>query len=208
MNFILLSLIEFKIKAFSKKYYSPNWVDYPYIYSNISLLHLILLNYSIYITKIIEINVVFIPSSILRLTLLRGMILGTQGTILSANLALERKSVVHIGGGLHHAHFKGGSGFCTYNDIGLACKYLLDFHSSRVEKILIIDLDAHQGNGHERDKELLGDHLIIADMYNPNIFPHDNYAKKFINYSREVTRETNSREYLLILEELLHNIEK
>ena len=42
--------------------------------------------------------------------------------------------------------------------------------------VMIIDLDAHQGNGHERD--FLGDekNTYIVDMYNPRIYPHDTLA--------------------------------
>ena len=90
----------------------PNFVDYPFLYSNVSLLHLMLINYSAYISKLVEINVAFIPSTILRIKALRGFLLGTQGTISAVDLALYSKHIIHIGGGFHHAHFKGGSGFC------------------------------------------------------------------------------------------------
>ena len=142
------------------------------------------------------------------MVLLKGFLLATQGTLISANMAIKRKKVIHVGGGLHHAHFKGGSGFCVYNDIGLACKYLLDYYPSVVKKILIIDLDAHQGNGHERDKEILGNSLIIADIYNSFIFPRDEYAKKFIDYERLVSGKNSSSEYLEKLDSLLQEIEE
>jgi histone deacetylase 11 len=127
---------------------------------------------------------------------------------MSANMAMRRKRVIHVGGGLHHAHFKGGSGFCCYNDIGLACKYLLDYYPNKVKKILIIDLDAHQGNGHERDKEILGDSLIIADMYNPRIFPNDNHAKKFIDFQKLLYSEDSSKDYLTKLREMINEIDE
>lgn len=193
---------------FQGKYYSPDFVDYSYIYKHVSLLHLILLNYSFYISKIVEIPLIFLPSSIIRIVLLRGFLLATQGSILSANMAIKRKKMIHVGGGLHHAHFKGGSGFCIYNDIGLACKYLLDYHSDKVKKILIIDLDAHQGNGHERDKEILGDSIIIADVYNPYIFPRDEYAKQFIDFSRTVSNADNSQEYIQKVSSMLDEIKE
>jgi len=42
---------------------------------------------------------------------------------------------------------------------------------------MIVDLDAHQGNGHERD--FIGnENVFIVDFYNPGIFPRDEYAKK------------------------------
>ncbi len=49
-------------------------------------------------------------------------------------------------------------------------------HMENVAKVMIIDLDAHQGNGHERD--FLGDERVyILDMYNKWIYPNDRYAK-------------------------------
>lgn len=190
------------------RYYSPGSIDYPFIYSHVSLLHLILLNYSCYVSKIIEMHVWYVPNSILRIALLQGFLLATQGTIKSADMAMKRKKVIHIGGGLHHANFNGGEGFCTYNDIGLACKYLLDNYGEKIKKILIIDLDAHQGNGHERDKEILGDSLVIADIYNPFVYPKDDYAKKFIDFCQEVSIKDSSRDYLIKLDDMLQDIEK
>ncbi len=49
-------------------------------------------------------------------------------------------------------------------------------HMENVAKVMIVDLDAHQGNGHERD--FLGDERVyILDMYNKWIYPNDRYAK-------------------------------
>jgi acetoin utilization protein AcuC len=55
------------------------------------------------------------------------------------------KKVVSIGGGMHHAKESYGEGFCIYNDVAYAARYLLDTY--RLEKILILDTDAHAGNG-------------------------------------------------------------
>lgn len=139
--------------------------------------------------------------------MLRGFLLANQGTIYSTQMALIRGTSIHIGGGFHHAHSKGGSGFCVYNDIGIASQYLTSFFPE-IKKILVLDLDAHQGNGHERDKEYLKDKLVIADIYNPNIYPMDTHAKKFIDFSRHVKRSTSSTNYLRILEEILEDIEE
>ncbi|MCS7163631.1 MAG: histone deacetylase [Thermodesulfovibrio sp.] len=55
------------------------------------------------------------------------------------------KKVISIGGGLHHAKPSYGEGFCVYNDIAFGAKYLIEKYSLR--KILILDTDAHGGNG-------------------------------------------------------------
>lgn len=53
--------------------------------------------------------------------------------------------VVCLGGGMHHAMPNWGEGFCLYNDVAFAGKYLLEKHG--LQRILILDTDAHAGNG-------------------------------------------------------------
>jgi acetoin utilization deacetylase AcuC-like enzyme len=69
----------------------------------------------------------------------------TQGTIDCALFALEHGCALNIAGGTHHAFAERGEGFCLLNDMAIASNYLL--HKKLVNKILIIDLDVHQGNG-------------------------------------------------------------
>jgi acetoin utilization protein AcuC len=57
----------------------------------------------------------------------------------------EYKKVVCIGGNMHHAKPNYGEGFCIYNDNAFAARYLIEKHG--LERILILDTDAHQGNG-------------------------------------------------------------
>jgi acetoin utilization protein AcuC len=57
----------------------------------------------------------------------------------------EYGKVISIGGGLHHAKPNNGEGFCIYNDVAFCGKYLSQQHG--YSKILIIDTDAHAGNG-------------------------------------------------------------
>jgi len=66
---------------------------------------------------------------------------------LAADLIQEDKfrTVVSIGGGMHHAKEAYGEGFCIYNDVAFAARYLRDTH--KLERILILDTDAHAGNG-------------------------------------------------------------
>ena len=68
-----------------------------------------------------------------------------QGTVQCALFALEYGIAMNIAGGTHHAYAFRGEGFCLMNDIALAANYLL--RKGLAEKILIIDLDVHQGNG-------------------------------------------------------------
>lgn len=68
-----------------------------------------------------------------------------QGTILGAEKAFETKVAFNIAGGTHHAYSNRGEAFCLLNDQAIAAQYLLD--KKLAKKILIIDLDVHQGNG-------------------------------------------------------------
>jgi acetoin utilization deacetylase AcuC-like enzyme len=68
-----------------------------------------------------------------------------QGTIDCARFAMQYGVALNIAGGTHHSFTYKGEGFCVLNDIGIAANYLLD--QGLAQKILIIDLDVHQGNG-------------------------------------------------------------
>jgi acetoin utilization deacetylase AcuC-like enzyme len=67
------------------------------------------------------------------------------GTLQAAGYALEFGIAMNIAGGTHHAYADRGEGFCLLNDIAIAAKYLLD--EELRQKILVVDLDVHQGNG-------------------------------------------------------------
>ena len=68
-----------------------------------------------------------------------------QGTIIGAQKSFETKVSFNIAGGTHHAYSTHGEAFCLLNDQAIASQYLLD--NNLAKKILIIDLDVHQGNG-------------------------------------------------------------
>lgn len=67
------------------------------------------------------------------------------GTILTAELALQHGLACSTAGGTHHAYYDFGSGFCIFNDLVIAARHLLK--QAQVRRILIIDLDVHQGDG-------------------------------------------------------------
>jgi acetoin utilization deacetylase AcuC-like enzyme len=68
-----------------------------------------------------------------------------SGTVQAAMFALKHGIAMNIAGGTHHAFTDKGEGFCLLNDIAVASNYLLKH--SKAAKILVIDLDVHQGNG-------------------------------------------------------------
>ena len=57
----------------------------------------------------------------------------------------EQSQIAHTFGGFHHAGRDYGEGFCHYNDVAIAAKYLAE--KKNLDRILIVDTDAHQGNG-------------------------------------------------------------
>jgi acetoin utilization deacetylase AcuC-like enzyme len=69
----------------------------------------------------------------------------TQGTIDCCHYAFKAGVALNVAGGTHHAFADRGEGFCLLNDFAVAANYLL--HKNLAQKILIIDLDVHQGNG-------------------------------------------------------------
>lgn len=68
-----------------------------------------------------------------------------QGTLQCTDYALQYGIAMNIAGGTHHAFTNRGEGFCLLNDIAIAAHYLL--HEQRARRILVVDLDVHQGNG-------------------------------------------------------------
>ena len=67
------------------------------------------------------------------------------GTVMGAEKALKSGIAMNIAGGTHHAFRAHGEAFCLLNDQAIAAQYLLD--KGKAKKILILDLDVHQGNG-------------------------------------------------------------
>ena len=75
----------------------------------------------------------------------RRSLLSVGGTWLAAKLALEHGYAANAAGGSHHALPDSGAGYCVFNDLAVAALRLLD--EGAVRRILIVDLDVHQGDG-------------------------------------------------------------
>ena len=72
-------------------------------------------------------------------------LVATGGTVLASKLAINYGLACNTAGGSHHANYEGGAGFCVFNDVAVAAQYLLN--RGLAGRILIVDLDVHQGNG-------------------------------------------------------------
>jgi acetoin utilization deacetylase AcuC-like enzyme len=71
-------------------------------------------------------------------------------TIAAARVALEEGVAANLAGGTHHAFADRGSGYCVFNDVAVAARLLqaeAHRHHRRGLRVLVIDLDVHQGNG-------------------------------------------------------------
>jgi len=100
-------------------------------------------------------------------SVVRRSFVATGGTVLASKLALDSKLACNTAGGSHHATFDFGAGYCVFNDVAVAANYLKDKGYAR--KILILDLDVHQGNGNseifEKDKDVLTFSMHCASNY-------------------------------------------
>ncbi len=71
--------------------------------------------------------------------------LAAGGTLLAARCALEDGMAANLAGGSHHAFAGHGEGFCILNDVAIAVRKLKA--ENLAQRVLVIDLDVHQGNG-------------------------------------------------------------
>jgi len=78
-------------------------------------------------------------------SVVKRSLIATGGTVLTAKLAMNDGLACNTAGGSHHAKFDQGAGFCVFNDVAVAARYLQN--KGYAKKILILDLDVHQGNG-------------------------------------------------------------
>jgi len=137
-----------------------------------------------------------IPNAILQKKLLRPMKYASGGTFMGLELAIKNGCAINLSGGYHHAKRDRGSGFSFFSDIAIAIE------KTRKKKpnlsVLVIDLDAHQGNGVEtiyKDDP----NVNIFDLYNENLFPYDFKAREFIAYNFPVRLGIRTKRYLKIL---------
>ena len=91
-----------------------------------------------------------------------------QGSLQNTLFALSDGVSFNIAGGTHHAYADRGEGFCLLNDIAIAAQFLLT--TGRAQKILVIDLDVHQGNGTAKIFEN-EDKVFTFSMHGANNYP-------------------------------------
>ena len=126
----------------------------------------------------------------------------SQGTIECVDFSIKNGISMNIAGGTHHAFNDKGEGFCMLNDQAIAANYLLN--KNLAKKILIIDLDVHQGNG-------------TASIFRneTNVFTLSFHGKKNYPFKKEKSDldvefddGTEDIEYLTKLEDIIPNLIK
>jgi len=132
--------------------------------------------------------------------LVRREIVIAKGTLDCALFALSDGVSLNIAGGTHHAFRDRGEGFCLLNDFAIAANYLLS--RRLVKKILILDLDVHQGNGTARIFE--GNSQVFTfSMHGQHNYP---FRKERSTKDIGLPDGTTGTAYLEILERELRNI--
>jgi acetoin utilization deacetylase AcuC-like enzyme len=125
-----------------------------------------------------------------------------QGTIDCALFALQYGCAMNIAGGTHHSFTNKGEGFCLLNDMAIAANYLLKNKLS--ERILIIDLDVHQGNGTAQIFQNKNN-VFTMSMHGKNNYP---FHKEISNLDIELEDGINDNDYLALLYKNLPDVIK
>ena len=124
----------------------------------------------------------------------------TGGTVLASKLAINYGIACNTAGGSHHANFEGGSGYCVFNDVAVASQYLLD--RGLAGRILIVDLDVHQGNG-SADIFIENKNVFTFSMHSKSNYP----AKKSISdLDVELDDNIEDKQYIKILKFYLNQL--
>ncbi|MCH4822669.1 histone deacetylase [Gramella lutea] len=123
-----------------------------------------------------------------------------DGTIKACDFALEHGVSMNIAGGTHHAYSDRAEAFCLLNDQAIGARYLQN--SGKAKKILIVDLDVHQGNG---TAEIFknDDSVFTFSMHGKGNYP---FRKEKSDLDIELADGTGDAEYLKKLKSTLPNL--
>ncbi|MDQ2042812.1 histone deacetylase [Pseudoalteromonas sp. 20-92] len=146
----------------------------------------------------------FVSFDFLDNKILLPMRLAVAGTLLGAEKALGSGDIMwNLSGGFHHASNVNMEGFCIYNDIGISYQQLRkNGQLSETDKVLIIDVDAHHGNGNAysfKDNE----NIHLLDVYNADIYPTSDFTRNRVNFPVPLKSGVEGHEYLEKLNQAL-----
>jgi acetoin utilization deacetylase AcuC-like enzyme len=123
-----------------------------------------------------------------------------QGTVEAARDALAHGAGINLAGGTHHAFPDHGEGFCCFNDVALAVRRLQ--REGLVRRVLVVDLDVHQGNG---TAAIFADdaETYTFSMHGANNFP---FRKERSRRDVELPDGCGDAEYLATLDRHLDEV--
>ena len=125
-----------------------------------------------------------------------------DGSMKATHYALEHGIAMNIAGGTHHAFSNKGEGFCMLNDQAIATRYVQQ--QEAINKILIVDLDVHQGNG--TAEIFKGDDSVFTfSMHGKTNYP---FHKEQSDLDIALENDTSDDEYLAILKKILPQLIK
>lgn len=124
------------------------------------------------------------------------------GSLAAARAALVDGLSGQLAGGTHHAHRDFGSGFCTFNDLAVTALTLLT--ERKVDRVAIVDLDVHQGDGNAAI--LAGNPaVLVLSVHGEKNFP---FRKVASDIDVGLADGTEDRAYMRALAEVLPAIEE
>lgn len=123
-----------------------------------------------------------------------------QGTINNVHYAIESGVSMNIAGGTHHAFSDRAEAFCFFNDQAIAAQYVLD--QGIAQRVAIIDLDVHQGNGTAEIFSTVPE-VFTFSMHGKANYP---FKKEQSDLDVELDSSISDEAYLQLLEQHLKEI--
>ena len=135
-------------------------------------------------------------------SVIQRSLVATGGTVLASKLAIDSGLACNTAGGSHHANYHEGAGYCVFNDVAVATQYLLN--KELASKILILDLDVHQGNG---NSDIFKDN---RNVFTFSMHSKSNYPAKKSMSDLDIELEDNMEDekYLELLKTCLNKFNK
>lgn len=130
--------------------------------------------------------------------LIERTFISPNGTLQACELALQYGVACHLAGGTHHAFADRASGFCMLNDLAFAATMLVE----RGLKVLVLDLDVHQGDGTSAILANQPD-AVVCSVHCQENFP---FVKQHSDYDIALPAGDGDEHYLAVLETLLANV--
>ncbi|WP_066223288.1 histone deacetylase family protein [Formosa haliotis] len=132
--------------------------------------------------------------------LIQREIIIADGTLKACDYAIKHGIAMNIAGGTHHAYSTHGEAFCLLNDQAIAAKQLV--LQNKAQRILIVDLDVHQGNG---TAEIFKNEsrIFTFSMHGKNNYP---FKKEQSDLDIELDNATTDSTYLNILKQTLPHL--